>query len=64
MRIVIDRERCVGAGQCAMPAPALFDQDDEDGRVVLLVEQPPPGEEAAARRAVQLCPARAIAVEE
>ncbi|MFF8382653.1 ferredoxin [Streptomyces kanasensis] len=58
-----DRERCQGAGMCALTAPDLFDQDPEDGRVVLLRPAAaygtgPAG--AAAREAVSLCPAGAL----
>jgi ferredoxin len=35
MRFTVDRDRCIGAGNCVMNAPDLFDQDD-DGLVVLL----------------------------
>ncbi|PSK89631.1 ferredoxin [Murinocardiopsis flavida] len=60
MRIGTDREACAGAGMCALTAPAVFTQDDDDGRVVVL-EREPDGEDAeAARAAVRLCPSRAI----
>ncbi|MFF0087030.1 ferredoxin [Streptomyces canus] len=32
MRIDVDADRCVGAGQCVMAAPKVFDQND-DGTV-------------------------------
>jgi len=56
MRVVIDRERCQGAGMCALTAPAVFDQSEEDGRVVVLDAEPPPALEEVVRRAAQLCP--------
>ena len=56
MRVVVDRERCRGAGMCALTAPAVFDQSDDDGTVVVLVDTPPPELEAAVERAVGLCP--------
>jgi ferredoxin len=56
VRVEVDRERCVGAGMCALTAPEVFDQDDEDGRVVLL---DPAG---AAGVAAQVCPSGAITV--
>ncbi|MFJ9411288.1 ferredoxin [Streptomyces sp. NPDC101393] len=62
MRITIDVERCVGAGQCALTAPQVFDQD-EDGIVTQLAE-PGADEEAKARIAGALCPSGAITVHE
>ncbi|MDF3288193.1 ferredoxin [Streptomyces silvisoli] len=38
MELSIDRERCVGAGMCALTAPDVFDQDPEDGRVPVSAE--------------------------
>lgn len=59
IEIDADRDACVGAYQCAVTAPELFDQNEDDGLVVLL-RQPAQGEEEAARKAVSLCPARAL----
>ncbi|MFB4349300.1 ferredoxin [Microbacterium sp. CR_7] len=59
MNVVVQTSACVGAGQCALVAPEVFDQDD-DG-IVLLLEPKPEGADAdAATRAARLCPARAI----
>ncbi len=63
LRIGVDRERCAGAGMCALTAPEVFDQDDEEGLVVLLHPVPAPEHRAAARMAIGLCPAGAIALE-
>jgi len=61
MDIVVQTSACVGAGQCALVAPEVFDQDD-DG-IVLLLDPSPEGANAdAATRAARLCPARAIAL--
>ena len=56
MRIQVDQARCRGAGQCALNAPELFDQSEEDGAVVVLDEQPPPPLHEQARLAAALCP--------
>ncbi|GAA5087481.1 ferredoxin [Microbacterium yannicii] len=62
MTIFADTTACVGAGQCALVAGTLFDQDD-DGIVVVLDRDPTAEDEiAAAVRAASLCPARAIRV--
>ncbi len=63
MRITIDRERCIGAGMCALTAPAVFDQDTADGRVVPLDRSPASEHHAAVREAVLMCPSGAIALE-
>lgn len=62
-RVIVDEARCIGAGQCVMRAPRVFDQR-EDGIVILLDATPPPSEHAAARKAADLCPAEAIVIEE
>ncbi|AIA01915.1 ferredoxin [Streptomyces noursei] len=62
MRITIDSERCVGAGQCVLSAPQVFDQD-EDG-IVTLLAAPGPDEAAKVRIATALCPSGAITAHE
>lgn len=61
MTVVVNRDACVGAGQCALVAPDVFDQDD-DGIVMLLQENPEGSDLEAATKAVRLCPARAISL--
>lgn len=61
MSIMVQSDACVGAGQCALVAPDVFDQDD-DGIVVLLEPHPQGADLEAATRAVRLCPARAISL--
>ncbi|MGW5645323.1 ferredoxin [Saccharopolyspora sp. NPDC003752] len=64
MWITADTELCAGAGQCALTAPAVFDQRDEDGTVMLLQPEPPADTHEAVRQAVLLCPTRAIQADE
>lgn len=63
MLIIIDEDKCCGAGQCVLVAPDVFDQRDEDGVVVLLDANPPAGRLDAVREAAAVCPAAAIGVE-
>jgi len=64
MRVVTDTDRCVGAGQCVLTDPAVFDQSDDDGTVVLLTEHVTGGQVDTVREAVEMCPAQAISVED
>jgi ferredoxin len=64
MRIVTDTGRCVGAGQCALTEPSVFDQSDEDGTVVLLTDQAEGDVLENVREAVDLCPSQALSIEE
>ncbi|WP_369216355.1 ferredoxin [Streptomyces flavofungini] len=63
MRVTVDSERCIGAGQCVLNAPVVFDQDD-DGVVVLLAEEPGAQELDAVHAAGDLCPSGSITVDE
>ncbi|MFF0147367.1 ferredoxin [Amycolatopsis sulphurea] len=60
MKVVVDQSRCVGAGQCVLVAPEVFDQREEDGIVLLLEENPPEELHDRVREAAQICPALAI----
>jgi ferredoxin len=64
MRVEIDEDKCVAAGQCVALAMEVFDQRDEDGVVVLLQEDPPPDQHENARQAAAACPAMAISIKE
>ncbi|GAA1854310.1 ferredoxin [Microlunatus capsulatus] len=61
MEVDVDRDACVAAGQCALVAGEVFDQDD-DGLVELLTAAPGAEQRTAVERAAALCPARAIRV--
>ncbi|MFF5788975.1 ferredoxin [Streptomyces sp. NPDC012693] len=62
MEINVDRDRCLGAGMCALTAPEVFDQDEQEGRVLLLDALPPQERHAAVRIAAGVCPASVITV--
>ncbi|MDP9794665.1 ferredoxin [Catenuloplanes nepalensis] len=64
MKISVDEDKCIGAGQCVLTAPHTFDQRDEDGVVILLAAEPAALEQTAARTAATVCPAAAIAIVE
>ncbi len=60
MKFEIDIKRCVGAGVCAIAAPSVFDQNDDDGLIVVLDESPPADQDAAVQEAAARCPAAVI----
>jgi ferredoxin len=64
MKITVDQDKCVSAGQCVLNASDLFDQRDDDGVIVLLNDNPPADQAGNVRRAVAACPAMAIEIEE
>ena len=59
VRVIADRDVCIGAGMCVYADEAVFDQDD-DGIVVVLVDEPEDGEPV--RRAVATCPSGALSI--
>jgi ferredoxin len=63
MKIVADLTRCVGAGQCVLTEPRLFDQSEDDGTVIVLDDDPPPELHRAAHDAALVCPSQALTVE-
>ncbi|KZB82216.1 ferredoxin [Amycolatopsis regifaucium] len=65
MKIIADAGRCVGAGQCVLTDPDLFDQSEDDGTVIVLVPEPQGGDaEQNARTAAHICPSQAISLAE
>ncbi|MGY1689946.1 ferredoxin [Geodermatophilus sp. SYSU D01105] len=63
MRVVVDRERCIGSGQCEVLAPEVFEVGD-DGVVAVLRPEPGAEDEAAVRDAVAQCPTTALSLTE
>jgi ferredoxin len=62
VRIAVDRERCVGAGQCVLSAPELFDQSEVDGRVLLRASRQVVDASPDALVAADLCPSGALSL--
>jgi ferredoxin len=58
-RIEIDREKCMGSGNCGFWAPGVFDLDD-DG--IAYVVDPEGESEDKIRLAVEGCPTQAISI--
>jgi ferredoxin len=64
MKVTVDQNKCVSAGQCVLAADDVFDQREEDGVVVLLNSNPPRERVDDLRQAATLCPSGAITVED
>jgi len=64
MKIIADRSKCVGAGQCVMVARRLFGQSPDDGLVVINVESPDESERDLVELALRSCPSLALKVDE
>ncbi|MEW2130902.1 ferredoxin [Streptomyces sp. NPDC005435] len=63
MHIDIDTDTCIGAGQCALAAPAVFTQDD-DGYSSLIPGREDATDNPMVREAARACPVGAITVTE
>ncbi|MFJ6569057.1 ferredoxin [Streptomyces sp. NPDC091292] len=61
MHIEIDKEKCIGAGQCALTVPGVFTQDD-DGFSELLPGKEDGGGDPMVHEAARVCPVQAITV--
>ncbi|HEY4023393.1 MAG TPA: ferredoxin [Pseudonocardiaceae bacterium] len=64
MKIDADQDVCCGSGMCALKAPGVFDQRDEDGIVVVLATEPASADYDAVRAAAAACPTSAITLVE
>ncbi len=60
MRVLVDRERCIGSGACEALAPDVFEVGDDGIVAVLRPEADDPASETAVRDAVQQCPTQAL----
>jgi ferredoxin len=59
--IVVDRERCIGSGNCSFYAPSTFALDDGLKSVVV---DPRGDDPADVRAAVEGCPVNAISIQD
>lgn len=63
MKVTVEHDKCVSAGNCAAHAPQVFDQDEDDGTVILLDANPSDDLAGPVREAAAACPAMAIRIE-
>jgi ferredoxin len=59
VRIEIDRDLCIGFGNCVETAPGVFELDDEE---IATVKDPEAADMNALRDAERLCPSAAITI--
>lgn len=60
--IQVDKERCVGAGMCALTAPDVFTQDDDGLSEVLPGRAEMTGGHPLVAEAMRACPVGAVAL--
>ncbi|MEV8017010.1 ferredoxin [Streptomyces sp. NPDC086554] len=63
VQVHVDKERCVGAGMCALTAPSVFTQDD-DGLSEVLPGREDGGGDPLVHEAVRACPVGAITADD
>jgi ferredoxin len=61
LRIEVDRDKCMGSGNCAFHAPSTFDVDDE---LKVIVLDPNGDSDDKLRNAVEGCPTSALRIAE
>jgi ferredoxin len=62
MKVTVDRDICIGSGNCAQDCPPVF--EIVDGKSHVKVDTVPESEEENAQQAVDDCPVSAISVVE
>lgn len=62
MRVEIDLELCIFAGECVYNHPELFEWSDDDHPMALKPQVTEETDIAAVRQAISLCPSGAIAL--
>lgn len=61
MRVRVDRDICVGVGNCVVIAPTVFELDAQNKAVVL---EPSSADEMTIKEAAESCPVSAIILED
>lgn len=61
MKIVANRDVCIGSGNCVLTDPEVFDQDD-DGLVEVVDDSPEAARRPTVEEAVLRCPSQALSL--
>lgn len=56
--LTVDRDRCMGSGQCTFYAPQTFDLDEDS--IAIVIDEHGDGDDKI-KMAIEVCPTRAIA---
>lgn len=62
LEIKIDRERCIGSGECLMSAPEIFDMGDDDAAILVSDGPPWRASDDLLREIASHCPSHAISL--
>ncbi len=62
MKVIIDREACIGCGLCANECPEVFEMDGEN-KAVVKVDTVPTDKEDTCKTMAENCPSTAIKCE-
>jgi ferredoxin len=62
MKVLIDKERCMMAGECCYNHPWLFSFGEDDYPEVLVSELSTEQQRKEARQSIQVCPSGAISI--
>ncbi|MCB2184175.1 MAG: ferredoxin [Desulfobulbaceae bacterium] len=60
MKVTVDTDICIGAGNCETTAPAVFTV--KDGKSLVKVDTVPEDQEDKAKQAAEECPSGAISI--
>jgi ferredoxin len=63
LKITINRDTCIGSGNCVHWLPTVFDQDDEGYAIVLDGSAAADAPDDKIREAARNCPTRSIEVD-
>jgi ferredoxin len=62
MKVIGDLDTCIGAGDCVLIAPDIFEQSGDDGLVRLRLDPIDSDDLRLAREAVDHCPSGALSI--
>ena len=64
MKVIVDLEKCIKAGECRYNHPSFFELGDDGYPVLLKQEVSGDSEIVEVEQAMEVCPAQAISLEE